>query len=103
MANTKLCEWCSTEIQTSSLKCPNCQSWRKDIHNDRIIFYSTSIFGGLILGWGLGSGSWSTFMQSFSFGAFFLTFSGWAAIFFLVVSHYFYVRVSKKIGTWWWF
>ena len=102
MAEIRLCEWCSTEIPASALKCPNCKSWRKDINNEKIICYSISGFGGLILGWGLASGAWSTFTRSFSLDTFFSTASGWVAVIFIAASIYYYVKVSKKIGTWWW-
>lgn len=102
MPEIRPCEWCATEINASALRCPNCRGWRKDINDERLICYFVSLFGGLVLGWGSGTGAWSSLSRSFSLDAFFSSLSGWVTMILIVLSLYYYVKVSKKIGTWWW-
>ncbi len=98
----RVCEWCSTDIPATAVKCPNCKGWRKDIHNERIICYGLSILGGLALGFGVALGAWSRAGSVFSFDVFLSRIDGWLVIALLVGSTVYYVRVSKKIGTWLW-
>lgn len=102
MNESRKCEWCATPISIEAVKCPNCNEWRKDIRNDKYICYTFSIIGGLILGWSTGTSAWSSLFKSFSLNEFISSTTGWVVVISAVVSIYYYIKVSKKIGTWWW-
>jgi hypothetical protein len=113
-ADTRVCEWCAEKIAQKAVKCPKCTKWRKDIDQDRIKFYTWSggapafpffiYMIGSIKGWWREGGF---FDSHFSFGAFFGSASGLLVVAGVALSIWFsyvyYARVSKKIGSWWWF
>ena len=102
MSHTRVCEWCASEIPDEALKCPECNEWRKDIKNDKIICYSFSGLTGAVIGWNYYSGNWSTLFDSFSMHSFMSTTSGLVTITSFLLSLVYYIKVSKKIGTWFW-
>lgn len=97
----RVCEWCFTEIPEKAVKCPHCKEWRRDIHNEKMICYGLSITGGAAIGIGAAAGAWSR-IGSFSFDVFLSQLDGWIVIALVAASTYYYAKVSKKIGTWWW-
>lgn len=126
---TRVCEWCGESIPQQALRCPRCQKWRKDIEEDRVKCYGwtfTSILlGGLFyfycylggrLGWWTVE-RWKSFelvgvpmdipTTEFSIGKFLssplmiILIAG--IIITLCLSFHYYVKVSKKIGSWFWF
>ena len=100
--DNKTCEWCATEISSSALKCPSCGGWRKEITNNKIICYSSSLLFGVLFGWGLATGEWATFNQPLSFPKLLNMPTGWILVISLVVALYAYVKVSRRIKTWIW-
>lgn len=96
------CQWCSTLIPAEAMKCPNCRSWRKDINSGRILFLTTALFSGAALGWGLSTCMWKEVDEEFSPRIFFTSASGWSCLLLLLISIFYYVKVSRKLRTWWW-
>jgi hypothetical protein len=99
MNHEQVCAWCSKPIPANAVRCPYCQKWRKDIDRDRTIAYVWGVIGaipGAIIGVSLvnnkaflGTGRGTVTILSF--------------IIALVLALYYSSRVSRKIGTWWWF
>jgi len=120
---TRVCEWCKESIPQHALKCPHCQKWRKDIDRERVLYYfwaGASILPILLFFVGLREEWWhrtkvvdSGFIKvlpvgsEFSIMAFLTSFSGFVVLAGFVITCYlccrYYVRVSRKIGSWWWF
>jgi hypothetical protein len=97
--DSQVCAWCSKSIPADAVKCPYCQKWRKDIDRDRTIAYVWGFIGaipGAIIGVALVNNK--SFMG---------TGRGTLAILSFIISFaitlYYTARVSRKIGTWWWF
>jgi hypothetical protein len=95
----QVCAWCSKPIPANAVRCPYCQKWRKDIDHDRILAYVWGFIGaipGAIIGGVLVIDR--TFFKT-----------GWGTITILsfiaalVIALYYSSKVSRKIGTWWWF
>ena len=98
-ADSRVCAWCSQPIPAAAVRCPFCQMWRKDVHNERVlcwIWILASLFpvGILIfLRVALGAGiPWLLVAVLIA----------WLALHGLMTIIY-WVRVSRKIGTWFWF
>lgn len=97
------CEWCGDSIPVEALKCPSCNMWRKDIHNDRVLCWTWSLlaivpmFACLFLAWL----SVSTRENCFTGPVLAAIISAFALTGILCTVYW--VRVSKKIGTWFWF
>lgn len=113
MTSSRVCEWCSTSIPETALKCSHCQKWRKDIDEDRIKSYcwgGVAFFLMAFLFMGIRNEWWHTKpllgTHHFSFDIFLKTPSGIGMLIGLCITGYlswlYYSRVSKKIGTWWW-
>lgn len=95
----QICAWCSKPIPANAVRCPYCQKWRKDIDRDRMIAYVWGFIGvipGSIIGVALvnnkpflGTGRGTIAILIF--------------IIALVVTLYYSSKVSRKIGTWWWY
>ena len=105
--NSRVCEWCAETISADALKCPHCTKWRKDIDQDRIKCYSWS-FGSILpatLSFVGARQGWWEYGES-SFGNFLTSLSGLLVIAGFLVTGFFavfyWVRVSRKIGSWVW-
>ena len=97
-----VCAWCSKEMVSGALKCAHCGKWRKDISTDRVAFYS--FFGASALPLNIAVyQAVSPWDGSFSFSA--VVGSIWFLLFVLanLPLWYYYAKLSKKMGTWWWF
>jgi len=123
-----ICKWCTKEIPEGAITCPHGGKLRKDIYRDELLTYT---FSGLLLipiilffaGYEHGrliirevpiyAKPWYKFVKivgvghyQFSFINFISSPSGllitFLFIIFLVGALYYYVRVSKKIGSWIW-
>jgi hypothetical protein len=126
---TRICEWCAESIPAVALRCPRCQKWRKDIENDIIISRTFAIAGTIclifillgIMGaidgiiekgvrWKeteieiLGSRVPTTYGYITPVG---ITPVGFILIAGCIISFavytYYYIKASRKMGTWWWF
>jgi hypothetical protein len=124
---TRICEWCAESIPAVALRCPRCQKWRKDIENDIIIsrtfaiasticliFILLGIMGAIdgIIEKGV---RWEeigileimagrrprmeTYVHITPVG--FILIAG--CIISFAVYTYYYIKASRKMGTWWWF
>lgn len=111
---TRVCEWCAESIPQQALRCPRCQKWRKDIDKERVLAYvwaCASIFPALLFVIGMRNGWWHRMKgflaYEFSIGAFITSFSGLAVLAGFIMTSYlcwhYYAKVSRKIGSWWWF
>jgi hypothetical protein len=112
------CEWCAETMTAQALRCPHCQKWRKDIEGDRVKCWGWSLLGILpciFLGVGLANNWWAPppppgmfwLTTKFSFPAFLTSWSGLLILGGLALTEglclKYYIRVSRKIGSWWWF
>ena len=97
------CDWCKKDIPQDAIICPNCQAWRKDISNEKIISYTLSGLSVILFFLGVINTWWGNFFDAFRIAEFISTFSGWVVMGLFVASIVYYARVSKKIGTWWWY
>ena len=120
--DARVCEWCAKSIPQQAIKCPHCRGWRKDIYKDRIKCYFWSAIGGISMGLfiaGYRLGWWHELKTSpgqlgslfpsyeFSFEAFLTSYSGIiifiGIILGVLLSLVYGVKVSRKIGSWWWY
>ena len=97
------CDWCKKDIPLDAVVCPNCQSWRKDINNEKIISYTLFGLSVVLLFLGIINTWWGNFLDTFRIGEFITSLSGWIVLGLFIAGMVYYVRVSKKIGTWWWY
>jgi hypothetical protein len=115
--NTRRCEWCAEVIPEAAVRCPKCQKWRKDIAEDRVKAYVWSLVAmipAVSFLAGVREGRWSRFDpvlgpfgKTFSFEAFVSSPGGLVILaafsLSLLLSLRYTARVSRKIGSWWWF
>jgi len=108
-----ICSWCSESMSKNAVKCPHCSKWRKDIDQERVKCYTwagAGIFPALLLFIGASEGWWVEEIRfadfHFSIKAFLFSYSGLAVILGEAITGYmclhYYVKVSKKIGAYWW-
>ena len=98
-----ICYWCKKAMPQSAFKCPHCGKWRKDLERDRYIYYGALFLGGLgavlfligKLNW------WATNEEAFSSGIGILLIA--CLIVGLLLSLVYWVVISRKIGSWFWF
>lgn len=111
--NTRVCEWCSESIPQQALRCPRCQKWRKDIDKERVQSYTwagAAFLPALVFIVGMRNEWWHQtkgfLLYEFSIETFLTSFSGLAVLAGFIVTGclclYYYAKVSKKIGSWWW-
>jgi hypothetical protein len=117
-SDKRKCEWCAESISQQALRCPRCQKWRKDIDAERVKCWTWSLLGflpALLLFVGLRNNWWAPplppgrfwLTMKFSFAEFLTSPSGWLVLGGLILTEglclRYYIRVSKKVGSWWWF
>lgn len=113
-AGTRVCEWCAESIPAQAFRCPKCQKWRKDIDQERVLSYvwgGAVFFPALLFFVGMQNGWWlrmrGFYFYEFSVGAFLTSFSGLAVLAGFSITGYlcwhYYAKVSRKIGSWYWF
>ncbi len=102
--SNRICEWCAESIPGQALRCPKCQKWRKDIDQERVLSYVwgfASLVPAVFFVAGVENGLW------LSLRAFLMSMSGWIVLGGFLICGYFslvyYARVSRKIGSWFWF
>ena len=97
---TRICEWCATEIPNKALKCPNCNKWRKDIEREIIMMYTFYVLAGALAGLAIGYNPVMSHSQETI-----STIKGWSyflSLLFFIPGLYYNIKVSKKMGTYWW-
>jgi hypothetical protein len=115
-ADTRSCGHCVQLIPALALRCPHCRKWRRDIDRDRQLTYlwsGLSLIPLLIFVFGVSYGWWHAgvtqgflIISTFSWNAFLGSVSGVLIIASFLglsaVGSFYYIRVSKKIGSWLW-
>ena len=76
-------------METGAIRCPHCGKLRKDIYDDKMKCYLFCTLGGVFIGFGIADSDKVYFSV--------------AGIVIALVGIYYYVRVSQKMKTYWWF
>jgi hypothetical protein len=78
--------------------------WRRDIYRDRVICYTLTLLWIAGVLWGLWAGWWDDAHDLYELTvAMSTSFQGLVIYALVAASFYWYTRVSRKIGTFWWF
>jgi hypothetical protein len=104
----RICTWCGEEIQRVALKCPRCLLWRKDIHIERILAYCWGMGSILpVILFALNARNAASYVHYGMFLDYIGTKAGLSILIIFAIMFsiciFYWVRVSKKIGTFYWF
>ena len=104
---TTTCDVCSAQYPRGEVRCGECESYRKDVRQDRLITYVSGIPGGLSLGFVpvqvmkiKDTLYWTKAARDTDFQILLLLIL--VGIAGSVVCSIYWYRVSKKIGRWMW-
>jgi len=103
--NVMTCKWCMKEMPLGAKRCPSCGKLRKDIYRDKVLCWVSCLFASVfVIHPALRSGYW---LRGHSYDT---ELKGGVADLMVVLAVvswsiciYYWVKTSRKLGTWWWF
>lgn len=96
------CRWCKNEMFADAVKCPTCNIWRMDIAKEIAISMAAFWVAVGIVIFGYFNRWWGVLFDWFMLDVFLESQSGLIVLLLFVASVYFYVKASRKIGSFWW-
>lgn len=91
-----VCHWCKKPMAFGASTCSSCQKVTKEIHDLKNIYYFITVIAFILIFVGGANGAFS------SGGAFQSALGVWIGLILILPSTHLWVKVSKKLGTYWW-